>query len=802
VRRLIAVVDGRPRLVESHPVTIGGAGCDIALDGVGDETVLLYVALDEDEPYVQPVAVALETTGVSCNGLPLSASQWIRDGDEVQLASSRIRCTVTDTEIRLEAVIQDEPEKTVTATESLPSLEPTYIRPRDFTPARTARGSRLQLHFRPRLLLIWLSLGVLAVSSWYLLTARAVSIVVEPEPDHFSVRGILPIPRVAGRHLLRPGRYHVSATRVGFQALEQELEITRDTPPSIHLSLTPRGIDVTILSRPVDGAAVTVNGSDVGTTPLDGLQLPPGEHQLVLRADLHQPATAVLRLEPGDPPQKLEVDLPPDWALVMIASEPPGAMVLLDGVPMGAAPARLEISSGHHRLELRLSGYKPHRRSFEVTASQPMDLGRVRLQAADGLLAIVTDPPGASISVDGVYAGRSPLEIAVDPGKEHILKLSLAGHTTKTVGARVTAGARSEISVGLEQLAGIVRFTSRPPGAELLIDGNLYGTTDLELELPVRPYAVEVRLTGYTTFSTTVTPDANLEQMVRAVLRAEGPAALPPMITTSQEAKLRLVGPGRFTMGAPRREPGRRANEVFREVEISRSYYLGFREVTNREYREFSEAHRSGAAGSHSLETDHHPVVRITWENAVRYCNWLSEREGLPPVYVERSGALVARSPVPSGYRLPTEAEWAWAARYPDGATPRKYPWGANTPLPADAGNYGDAAARSVLGGALPNYRDGYTTTAPSGSFAANPLGLFNLGGNVAEWVHDFYSPMPGTPGTLEKDPVGPGEGAYHVIRGASWMDNTLTELRLTHRDYGTDARPDVGFRIARSAER
>ena len=95
-------------------------------------------------------------------------------------------------------------------------------------------------------------------------------------------------------------------------------------------------------------------------------------------------------------------------------------------------------------------------------------------------------------------------------------------------------------------------------------------------------------------------------------------------------------------------------------------------------------------------------------------------------------------------------------------------------------------------------YNDNHIVSAPVGSFAPNEKGVHDLDGNVAEWVHDFYAPGEGGEAV---DPLGPEAGQYHVIRGASWMRGTVTDLRLSYRDYDTEGRPDVGFRIARFAE-
>jgi formylglycine-generating enzyme required for sulfatase activity len=115
------------------------------------------------------------------------------------------------------------------------------------------------------------------------------------------------------------------------------------------------------------------------------------------------------------------------------------------------------------------------------------------------------------------------------------------------------------------------------------------------------------------------------------------------------------------------------------------------------------------------------------------------------------------------------------------------------------SGNYADSSAQGLLKGTINGYDDTFPVTSPVDSFDPNPLGLYNMGGNVAEWVHDLYTIYPST-GDVEIDPLGPREGELHVIRGSSWQDASITELRLTYRDYGQDARPDVGFRIARYA--
>jgi formylglycine-generating enzyme required for sulfatase activity len=272
-------------------------------------------------------------------------------------------------------------------------------------------------------------------------------------------------------------------------------------------------------------------------------------------------------------------------------------------------------------------------------------------------------------------------------------------------------------------------------------------------------------------------------------------------VKTAGGQVMRRLEPGTFMMGASRSETGYQANQVRVPVTLSEPFLIGIHEVTNKQFREFRTNHDSGSSIHASLAGNENPVANVTWADAAEYCNWLSAREGLALVYKEEFGEWVAIRPLPNGYRLPTEAEWSWAVRYAGQRSASTFAWGQDMPPRRDSGNYAGKSATELVPTILPRYDDGFASTAPVGKFPPSAIGLFDGGGNVAEWVNDFYTiPTPGIT-TAVVDPLGPDRGTSYVIRGSSWRHAGVIELRYSFRDRGAERRSDVGFRIARSID-
>jgi formylglycine-generating enzyme required for sulfatase activity len=231
-----------------------------------------------------------------------------------------------------------------------------------------------------------------------------------------------------------------------------------------------------------------------------------------------------------------------------------------------------------------------------------------------------------------------------------------------------------------------------------------------------------------------------------------------------------FVQGGTFQMGSA----GGDSNERPVHSVTVRSFYMGKYEVTQKEWVEIMGSNPSNWKG------DDLPVENVTWHEVIEYCNKRSLREGLVPAY-RGSGNSVTCDLNASGYRLPTEAEWEYAARGGANGAYLTYEYsGSNS---ADSvGWYGDGNSRS--------------RTHPVGMKLPNDLGLFDMSGNVEEWCWDWYGDYPASART---DPTGPASGSYRVLRGGSWIDSAQT-LRSASRSYATPSgrHSSIGFRLVR----
>ena len=808
------------------PVSLGGPGHTVVLPGAGSGT-LAWIALHDGQLFLQP---ADGRDPPLCNGAPVSRPAWLREGDVIDVAGGRLRVGARDGLRLLD--VEDGSGGNLTVPPAAPLVE-VVSGGGDDADERidTVAFRRPQAHAGPRrrigpLLLGGLLVAVLGLATWFFATGRAVTIVTDPADSSIAVRGGLALP-VRGNHFVRPGRYEVEIRRQGYETLRAPLQVGDAPSQSFRFKLDklPGIVDV----QSSVAARVTVEGKEFGAAP-GAIKLPAGRHEILVTAPRHLPFKATVDVKGLGQRQPLVAKLVPAWAPVTVLTEPAGATVLVDGAPRGATPAKLELDAGTHRVELRQAGFKNWITDVQVVANQAQTLGPVRLGLPDGTLVVRTDPAGASVSVGGAFRGRAPLTLDVRPDVPLALVASRDGYEPATSQLTVGAGERREVQLTLAPIFGEITVIAEPASAEVFANGRSVGKAGQAIRLPAARTEIEVRLAGFRPQRMAVTPRPGLPQVVNVRLEegrgspepvtaaaatagaaasvasnsgdaAAGPAkAVTATTRTKSGAELRLLGPASFTMGSPRRESGRRANESQRAVELRRRFYLGEREVTNAEFKQFRPQHRSGFVGQNSLELERQPVVNVTWQEAAEYCNWLSQQEGLPAAYQSQGGRLAPVQPATTGYRMATEAEWEWAARANRDGTLRKYPWGDALPVPAGAGNFGDRSAQPLLQTFLADLDDGHPATANTGSFAANPLGFHDLGGNVSEWTTDLYTVQPAST-AVAVDPLSAAPGNTHVIRGSSWRHATVTELRAAFRDSGDGRRDDVGLRIARYAE-
>ena len=736
-----------------------------------------------------------QSTDASLNGNRLKGSHWIENEDELIINN---------------AVIQFEHQEgdLLISVSDISGEQPTIFE------KRQSKG----IFENQTIRYIGFSISLVVLYfSFYFFTAKAVKIDVYDDLNGESIAqdsdvkidgGFFPSFKIGGRYLLRSGEYEISILNEGYVSVNKGNLIIDDNESQDRMFVLSRlpGKVVFIMTPDVD-FKLYVDDSEVSKTTPETL-VSAGNRMIELRFDRYFPIEKEIFVKGKGEIQEYSFDLDPAWADVSISTEPDGVSIFNGDERLGNTPSTVQLIQGKNTLSLRKSGYKDYEIELDVIAQDSISLDSLMLSRLDVPLKIMTQPESASININDEYRGLTPMEIMLEPLVEHTILISKPGYkdinnqvSLDTIESLSSEGKNSEVlDYFLEEILGQVSFVGTD-GAKVYRSDDLIGVIPFDIEMISEEQTLQVKKDGLVTQEIKMTPNPNYPQKIEVKLLNEEQtvlAAIPKMLKTSQSQEMKLILPGSFVMGTPRRSQGRLSNENERLIEITKPFYIGTKEVTNNEFRAFKPKHTSGAEMFRELSNGMHPTVMVSWSDAAAYCNWLSNKESLVPAYENIDGQYKLKQPITNGYRLPTEAEWEWVSRYNGGAGEQRYPWGDSMPPVEESGNYADESTESLLTNVLKDYWDGYPVTAPSGRFYPNKIGIYDLGGNVAEWVSDYYAVPTRQLRLVEKDPFGPADGTARVIKGSSWRDSSLTKLRFAYRDYGTQGRLDVGFRIAR----
>ncbi len=399
--------------------------------------------------------------------------------------------------------------------------------------------------------------------------------------------------------------------------------------------------------------------------------------------------------------------------------------------------------------------------------------------AAEASLKVECSVDGARVQVDGKYAGKTDLsDMKVSPG-EHRILVEKEGYETYQ--------RRINIKVGRH----LSLFVELAPMPEKSAKARLFVNTDLSdasiqilnirtrfhqgIELDPGEYHLEVSADGYETekmwIITEAGEDRNLNVRLKAVVAAR-PAERG--VANSIGMKFVLMPPGTFMMGSPPDEPGRHENERLHRVTLTGGFYMQTTEVTQGQWKAVM-----GNNPSHFKNCGNNcPVEKVSWNDVREFIKKLNRKEGT------------------GKYRLPTEAEWEYAAR---AGTSTAYSWGDRADCGKmmyenDAGSSEDKCTDYVSGKGLTA-----DSTAPVMSYASNSRGMYDMPGNVYEWCQDIYNADIYVYGENQTDPVYT-VGSYRVIRGGGWNRNAR-RCRLADRSKsGPGSRSyNIGFRLART---
>ena len=526
-------------------------------------------------------------------------------------------------------------------------------------------------------------------------------------------------------------KYHASTGTISLQTNKVEKTVR----------LAPAFGSVRVTDN-VGGAKVLIDGNPTSeTTPCTLREVPSGTHQIAVQKDKYAPYSQNVAVSDGEE-TLVKAVLEARFATITINTMS-GAQILVNGRSEGRARIERELMEGYYDVEVRLEHHKPASRQIQVEAGKSQEI-TLNPTPIYGSLDVTSTPFDAAITIDGQSYGETPNTIDRLLEGEHTVVLTKSGYAAETQTVTIREGQTSTVTATLRNGCP-VRVTASKSGARVYVDGEEVGTA---------PYSGTLTFGSHTLYAIA---DGKRSQEQEIVIRQGETAIRNVELSFSANKTFTVNGVtfemvyvegGTFTMGATS-EQGSDAYSYEKPTHSVRlsNYYIGQTEVTQALWEAVMGETVSQIATRNGWNTDgvggNYPMYYVSWNDVQDFIRKLNAKTG-------------------QTFRLPTEAEWEYAAR--GGSKSRGYKYSGSNTL-GNVAWYDDNSG---------------SKTHPVGTKQANELGLYDMSGNVWEWCQDWYGDYSSS---TQTNPTGPYNGSLRVLRGGSWL-NSARHCRVSDRFY------------------
>jgi len=529
-----------------------------------------------------------------------------------------------------------------------------------------------------------------------------------------------------------------------------------------------------LISTDPIGADVYINDQPAGKTPYQN-EFPVGKYTWRVSKELYIPEAGLVELSTTGNKQLINVKMKPDFGTLQINTDPEiNGEVSFEGMPTGKlTPCSIEkVPSGEHRITITKDMYETTIEKVMLTAGEIKQV-TVKMNPTFSIVTVNSEP-AADIYINGQFKSNHTWQGRLNPGV-YTFEARLDKYLTATEKQTVTVGEPLNVNLNPTPKTGNLKIITLPFEATIKINGEEKGKTPLTLKNQlIGDYTFEISLEGYTTAfeKTTIsegqTSEINItmqkasqivigkEEQKQPEITPDFTLSIPDNYTETNsnlDIEMVLVKGGTFQMGS---KNGRADEKPLHSVRLS-DYYIGKYEVTQKQWVTVMGYNPSLFKGFDN------PVENVSWFDAQNFIKKLNQKTG-------------------KKYRLPTEAEWEYAAR--KGNKSQLY----------DYAFSGSDEARSVAWTIL----DPDKKTHPVGLKKPNELGIYDMNGNVWEWCSDWYGLIYYNHSPFY-NPKGPTDGSFRVNRGGGWNSSTQECTNVKRGSTSPFGRFGyLGFRLVR----